>query len=45
MASAFPAPTGKDDRPGVYLIQVIKRVIASLVNEDGEKINPRAWNK
>jgi hypothetical protein len=38
MASAFPAPTGKDDRPGIYQIQIIKIVIASLVNEDGEKI-------
>jgi hypothetical protein len=38
MASAFPAPTGKDDRPGIYQIQVIKMVIASLFNEDGEEI-------
>jgi hypothetical protein len=45
MGSAFPAPTGKDDRPGMNQIQVIKMVIASLVNEDGEKIYPRTRNQ
>jgi hypothetical protein len=45
MASAFPAPTGKDDRPDIYQIQIIKMVVATLVNEDGEKIYPRTWNQ
>jgi hypothetical protein len=38
MASAFPAPTGKDDRRGINQIPVIKVVMSSLVRTDREKI-------
>jgi hypothetical protein len=45
MALALPAPTGKDDRPGMNQIQVIKMFRASPANEDGEKIYSKTWNQ